>query len=87
MIRPIVADSRGPRGARVDYGGATGRAGVPSLGIGLRPRPESPPREDEGSAGGSARTDGGTVSQIRTVRSPDAEASLEPSGLKATACT
>ena len=39
------------------------------------------------SSGGWARMDCGTVSQMRTVESPDAEASRVPSGLKATAWT
>jgi len=65
--------------------GPTDRVGIPSLRIGPRPRPESISLEETELSGRWARTDGGTVSQIRTVRSPEAEASLVPSGLKATA--
>src|SRR5262249_31397024 len=45
------------------------------------------PRGGRSASGGRARADGGTVSQMRTVESPEAEASRLPSGLKATAWT
>ena len=45
------------------------------------------PRGCRQSSGGWARMDCRTVSQMRTVESPDAEASRVPSGLKATAWT
>ena len=81
----IIADRRDPPGAGLHRGGPTGRVGLPSLRIGPRPRPETRSREDREPSGRCARTDGGTVSQMRTVASPEAEASLVPSGLKATA--
>ena len=83
MVVGVDVGRCNPLVARLHRGEPTGRVGLPSPTI--APRLETDLREDREPSGWCARTDGGAVSQIRTVRSPEAEASLVPSGLKATA--